>query len=235
VHWPAPAPDLVIQNVSWTPDDPYAGEPAQLQVSYQNMGDAATGSFSVGYWRNDLAPPEPGDHPSQSINIHGLAPGMTDEVVFTDTALEGTSWLSWVRLDHLDEVLESDEDNNVGSDWIHWQILPAADDLSASYDAGNDLVHLTWDYDGPPVWFNLYRGDTPYFHPSPGDLIYTGPDMYYAHAPEGGGSYYVVTAVYTRSPPEREGDSDAEPPGGAPKKTGTGGATESPQRLHITQ
>ncbi len=193
IHWLACDPDLVIETVYWWPEEPIAGQQAELQVLLRNQGPGPAGAFNVGYWRDRTDPPLPGDTPDQVQAVAGLGPDQITWVLFPDVDPDETEWTSWVWADYLDEISETDEGNNLASHTVQWVAFPPVEDLSIWYEQSTSQIHLSWSYEGPYDMFNIYRGDTAYFTPQPGNLIHSGMEMFFSEPLPGGSAYYVVT------------------------------------------
>lgn len=101
----APAPDLVITDVSFVPSTPAPGTSARMNVTVENQGNAPARAFDVVLSRDA----------SGTQRVAGLAAGARQELRFGVPIPAFSQMLTvQVEADARGEVAESDEDNN----WI---------------------------------------------------------------------------------------------------------------------
>ena len=98
-----PAPDLIIQTITWSPEIPLIGNTVTFTVTIKNQGNGQAGASDIAYHIDEvyqtLAPVNP-------INS-----GATATEIFTWTAQTGSHNIKAVA-DHNNSVSESDEANN---------------------------------------------------------------------------------------------------------------------------
>ena len=98
-----PASDLIVQDITWAPTSPSAGETITFTVTIKNQGIANTMSLRVGYYVD-------GSYLSNSF-ISSIAPGNTVMTTFTWSAQPGSHAVKAVA-DYNNAVPESNETNN---------------------------------------------------------------------------------------------------------------------------
>jgi subtilase family serine protease len=97
------APDLIIQDVRWSPTDPEKGEEVAFTLTVKNQGDSTAMSSYVNYYVDGSSR---GSH-----FIDNLAPGDTAERAFTwRTQTEAPVFR--IVIDEDNDIVESDESNN---------------------------------------------------------------------------------------------------------------------------
>ena len=172
VHWSAATaePDLMVLSAAWSPaSNPYLGDTRTLTVKVFNnsTADCTTNAWLDLYY--DLASPPAVDQLGDRYKwVQDTFPAfgtvtVTFEVSNFNEALAGT-WNSWLQIDSLGDIAESDETNNVfGPLQITWQALPAVANLALEPDPalpGN--VKLSWSYPLSVTRFRIYRDLDPY-------------------------------------------------------------------------
>jgi internalin A len=164
-------PDLVVTDISWTPESPVEGDAMTFTATIQNIGDAATPADTEISLRFITDPDSsPGfQHGDASLNAL-LAPGESATVSASSSWEEGTWILSdgehavKAIVDYLDMIAESDEANNERSETITVgaaPVAPIADagglysalvglpitfDGSGSSDEDGSIVSYAWDF-----------------------------------------------------------------------------------------
>jgi len=97
------APDLIIQDITWSPEDPSKGDSIAFSVTIKNQGSARAGSSRVTFYI---------DGSSRGYQeVQRIDAGATATNTFTWTAQAGSHAIKAVT-DLNDTVPESDEDNN---------------------------------------------------------------------------------------------------------------------------
>jgi hypothetical protein len=132
-------PDLIVQGISTDPVFPGPGETVNVTVTVRNQaaGDA-TNSFWIDFYKNLAAPPGAvvGDI---DCPIDSLAAGATTTCSGTVSYFAEGTYTMWAQVDTDQDVIESNEDNNVfgpqsicvinGGEiqklvaWYYWSIL----------------------------------------------------------------------------------------------------------------
>jgi len=100
---PKPKPDLIVSNISWTPEKPLEDETVTFTVTIRNRGGADSGRFKVTYYLDDVKKGE--------WTIYSLKAEATTTKTFTWTAVDGSHTVK-VFADSDDDVEEEDETNN---------------------------------------------------------------------------------------------------------------------------
>ena len=98
-----PAPDFIIQNVTWSPEIPSMGDEVTFTVTIKNQGGDQAGSSYVAYHIDDTY--------QTSASVNQIDQGATATKTFTWTALAGAHTIKAVA-DTGNQVMESDETNN---------------------------------------------------------------------------------------------------------------------------
>jgi len=107
------APDLVVNDIAWTPSRPRAGESVQVRVTVVNLGSGAAGPFVVDLYQHRTTPPGPGAAGNVRCSFASLAAGAA--ALCTGTVTYGTagSFSVWAQGDTGQGVAESNEANNL--------------------------------------------------------------------------------------------------------------------------
>ncbi|MFA5308299.1 MAG: CARDB domain-containing protein [Dehalococcoidales bacterium] len=130
-------PDLVVQSVTWTPENPSRNDQVTFIVAVKNQGGGKADSCYLGYFIDDVY--------VSSISVNAIAAGGTSYLTFTWTALADTHSIKLV-IDYSLKVVESDETNNELSALIATSApdLIVKDITWTPQDAGvGDVVHFT--------------------------------------------------------------------------------------------
>ena len=98
-----PAPDLIIETVTWSPAIPTIGNTVTFTVTIQNQGTGQAGSSYVACYVDDVY--------QTSASVDPIGPGATAAQTFTWKALSGSHVIKAVA-DCNNNVAESDEANN---------------------------------------------------------------------------------------------------------------------------
>ncbi len=99
------APDLIVQDITWLPENPSVGDSVTLTVAVRNDGSRRTGSFPVHIYINGFLVGRP--------EIHGLGAGATatGEFVWVADETEGIQAVKAVA-GFQNKIAESDETSN---------------------------------------------------------------------------------------------------------------------------
>lgn len=116
------APDLVIDSITHSPDNPTVGDTVTFQVTFSNLGSGEAGSgdatnFNVVFWSNKSTIPLLSDDPEQWKIISSLSAGASRTIDFYVTAASEVNERAWAYVDqgaNYSQVDESDENNNAG-------------------------------------------------------------------------------------------------------------------------
>ncbi len=98
-----PAPDLIVQNITWSPDNPSIGETVNFTVIIKNQGSGQADASAVAYCIDNAYIAENAVNP--------LSPGATSVKTFAWTATAGSHAIKAVA-DSNSQVAEGDENNN---------------------------------------------------------------------------------------------------------------------------
>lgn len=146
VQLPGPAPDLVVTSFEAT----VLGADVLYAVEATNGGTASTGPFDVDVFFDSEYKPNvqigqapPGAHVIEPV---GLAPGESATYELQWAPADVGSWRSWVELDALNQIAESDEKNNADGP-LQVEVVPVsgpdiAIDAFAAQVTGNDVVYV---------------------------------------------------------------------------------------------
>jgi len=96
-------PDLIIQAVTWTPQNPSRNEVVTFTATIKNQGSGRADSCHLGYYIDNLY--------VAAIAVNALEAGALCNVIFTWTALPDAHDLKLV-IDYYNKIAESDETNN---------------------------------------------------------------------------------------------------------------------------
>ncbi|MEE8413096.1 MAG: CARDB domain-containing protein, partial [Dehalococcoidales bacterium] len=96
-------PDLIIQSLTWSPENPSVGETMTFSVSIKNVGTGPAGSTQVTYYIDDIQ--------LASSSINPIAPASSQNITFTWTVQEGSHTIRVNANTNL-LIVESNEENN---------------------------------------------------------------------------------------------------------------------------
>ncbi len=98
-------PDLIIEDISWSPVDPGTGEQVTITAAVKNQGDAPSGSTNLAFYIN-------GSKIGES-SVPGIEAGSSGTISFSwKSETESTVEIS-AKVDEGNSVEEKNEDNNV--------------------------------------------------------------------------------------------------------------------------
>jgi subtilase family serine protease len=112
VDQPPPPPGVDLQVTSFN------ATPFQGTVTYEvvvcNSGTQAAGHFVVDLYYDQTWAPSEGEAGQQEREVASLGPGQCTTRSFVRTGTPDGTYTSWCQVDAMGEVVETDEDNNVG-------------------------------------------------------------------------------------------------------------------------
>jgi len=207
---PVSPPDLIVEDISWSPSSPDCGDTVTITVRTKNQGTGDAGSFYVSYYVDGTF--------MGRDRVSGLSAGSSTTTSFTWTASEGSHQIRAVA-DSGNEVVESDEGNNERTETLS-VICPKPDltissgpTLNSSSIRAGDRLDVRVDIknigqaNAAHYVFNLYISKTPtgtdgtfgeqeYFNTAPGaqPFFHTNFKIPESFPP---GNYYVVAKVDT--------------------------------------
>jgi len=103
-------PDLIIQDISWSPSNPKQGDTVTINVKTKNQGSVSAGGFYVCYYVD-------GSYYARDY-VSSLSAGSTTTTSFSWTADCGSHSIKAVA-DCYDAVTESNEGNNARTEYIN--------------------------------------------------------------------------------------------------------------------
>jgi hypothetical protein len=106
-------PDLIVQSIVTNPVSPLAGQTVNVTVTVRNQGQAPAGHFYVDFYKHLASPPGPGQIGDFYCPYSGLEAGATTTCGGTVSYASPGSYSMWVQVDSDQEVVESNEGNNV--------------------------------------------------------------------------------------------------------------------------
>ena len=113
-------PDLIVQDISWSPSNPNKGDAVTINVETKNQGSESAGGFYVCYYVD-------GSYRDRDY-VSSLSAGSTATTSFTWTAECGNHAIKAVA-DCYDAVEESNENNNQSIEIISIKCPPKKPDL----------------------------------------------------------------------------------------------------------
>ncbi len=145
-----PKPDLVVQSITHSPENPTPGDTVTFTVTVKNQGLAASsGLFTTGFFRNRSSAPLITTTPDQTKNyLSGIAVDATCNLTFQIVAPSVGSYKAWAYVDRyslgVGEISEVDETNNAGPLGGHaWTVRGFSDDLYEENDTLASAYDLT--------------------------------------------------------------------------------------------
>ncbi len=106
ITFPALPPDLVIEQITWTPPEPAIGDTVTFTVTVKNQGEANSGYAYIAYYIDNVQ--------LTSGRVNPISHNATDNQTFTWMLTTGEHVIK-AFADFTDIVDESDETNNEGS------------------------------------------------------------------------------------------------------------------------
>ncbi|MFC1961581.1 CARDB domain-containing protein [Chloroflexota bacterium] len=122
------APDLIIENISWSPANPSVGDSVTFSITVKNEGSGRADNSRVTYYLEGTG--------NANLTTSAIEGGATTTTSFTWSATAGTRSLKAVA-DSAEMVVESNEDNNQKT----VTFTPIAPDLS--------IQDITWSPEDP--------------------------------------------------------------------------------------
>jgi hypothetical protein len=108
-------PNLEITQFTLTDYDPQLGDYVQAELMIENTGTVGTGPFDIDFYENPGGPPAAGVTGDQTFRWPGLVAGgamLLTTAAFTNTG-DLDTWQCYARVDTQEEIVESDETNNL--------------------------------------------------------------------------------------------------------------------------
>jgi hypothetical protein len=99
------APDLIIQDITWTPPNPSTGDSVTFTIAVKNQGTSTAGYFFV-HWDRDA------EDDSDTYYVENLLSGETALGIFTTDFYSSGTHIIRVVADSINGVHEIDETNN---------------------------------------------------------------------------------------------------------------------------
>ncbi|MCO6003480.1 discoidin domain-containing protein [Actinoallomurus purpureus] len=122
---PAPAPDLTIGGMSWSPASPTETDAVSLTATVKNTGTAASDPTNVNFY---LAGQKVG-----TAAVGALAAGASTTVTASAGTRDAGTYQLSAKVDEADDILELNEDNNSYTNPTSLTVAPvASSDLIAS-------------------------------------------------------------------------------------------------------
>jgi hypothetical protein len=155
---PKPKPDLMIRDISWTPETPAGGSTVAFTVTIKNNGTANAGFFKTAYYLDQTKLGE--------WSIFSLSIGQEVDKTFSWNYVEGSHAVKAVA-DSNGEIQEGNETNNVreeiignrppvasfgcnGYNYLSSPIAfvhkPTCFNATESYDPDGSIVSYCWDF-----------------------------------------------------------------------------------------
>ncbi|MFC1869649.1 CARDB domain-containing protein [Chloroflexota bacterium] len=129
---PGPEPDLIIQDITWSPLNPSSGETITFTVTIKNQGGSSAVASQINYYLD-------GSQKGSSI-LSSIPAGGTATATFTWQSKSGNHTIKAVA-DYKDNVHESDETNNE-------KVITS----SKIYLADLIIQNITWSPPNPSQW-----------------------------------------------------------------------------------
>jgi len=115
VTYNIPLPDLIIQDITISPNPPISGQSVTITATSCNIGDGDAGPFNICYYLD-------GSLIGTDRVSWGLNPGQCDDEQHTHTGYVSCGdHTVMVRVDCDNEVQESNENNNTRDETYEWQ------------------------------------------------------------------------------------------------------------------
>ena len=192
VNWTGFDPNLIVQSFVVSVPNPYVADQVSYSVTIKNnSANPVQKTFKIHLFKNRATQPgwaETGDY---EHTCPTLAPNATHSYTFTGVySMVAENWTSWLLIDPEANVQETNELDNIDSESVTWQALPAVSNLAVTR-TGASAARITWTY---PIWasrYKLYDASDPY-----GTYTYVGSttNLYYDVSLSSGMRFYLVKA-----------------------------------------
>ena len=107
--------DLVIDQMTHSPDSPTTGSSVTFTVTVKNQGSGSTIlPFSVSFWSNLSSAPTAATAAQQTQATTPLAAGASAQLTFTAIATAAGTYTAWAYADQAGLIAESNKSNNAG-------------------------------------------------------------------------------------------------------------------------
>ena len=158
--------DVTITSLTASDLKPTLGEAIDVAVIVRNDGVTAARDFSTGLFLNESSPPVPGSPADLSWFIDSVEPGETRSHLFTGiTNSMPEAWDIYGWVDFNDQVIETDEENNLfGPAKVVWRSPTDRPDLAVQALTASECYPVVGEsISAKLVIENLGKGDASYF------------------------------------------------------------------------
>lgn len=109
-------PDLILENLSVTPEPSMLGTELTASIGARNAGDAAASTFHLDFWEHRATEPTSRAGADESWYVPSLSGGGTLTASHTFTPSATGLYAAWAWVDSSDAVAEANEDDNKARD-----------------------------------------------------------------------------------------------------------------------
>ncbi|MGB2804015.1 MAG: CARDB domain-containing protein [Candidatus Zixiibacteriota bacterium] len=158
--------DVTITSLTASDSNPTLGEAIDVAVIVRNDGAASARYFCTGLFLRESSPPLPGTRADLSRVTDSLEPGETEVHLFTGiTNSTPESWNIYGLVDFNDQVIETDEENNLfGPAKLVWRSPTDQPDLAIQALSVSECYPVVGEsISAKLVIQNLGNGDASYF------------------------------------------------------------------------
>lgn len=166
INWTTNYCDLSISDYWTVSDQIYVCEENSYGIEIYNTSSYSTiVPFRVDLYYNRQTLPAAGEIGNEYLYIDPLGAG--EAVSFEILAVPSEvacSWKTWWRIDTLNEITETNENNNADGYIVTvWLPLPLADNVLITYNQSTERIEMTWTYPSEPDinCFKVYRSENP--------------------------------------------------------------------------
>ncbi len=192
VNWTGYDPNLIVQSFVVSVPNPYVADQVSYSVTIKNdSANPVQKTFKIHLFKNRATQPGWGETGDYDHTCPTLAPNATHSYTFTGVySMTPEAWTSWLLIDPEANVQETNETDNIDSEALTWQALPAVSNMAIA-TTGASSARITWTY---PIWatrYKVYDAADPY-----GTYSYVGSsaNLYYDISLASGMRFYLIKA-----------------------------------------
>jgi M6 family metalloprotease-like protein len=195
IFWTSSTYNLNVMLYASDYESLYVCDPVTYNVTVNNSStsDIIT-PIRVDVYYNRTSAPAAGEIGDQYGYINSLAASSWATYTYTPTSSTNQGiWKTWFRVDTLNEIVESDENNNAGGYLTTtWNELPVVPTPTMTYYSEPNILLMSWTYPISVNHYNIYRSTNP--NGPFTELVGTSIAPIYSQVLTGSKYFYRITA-----------------------------------------
>jgi M6 family metalloprotease-like protein len=195
IFWTSSTYNLNVMLYDSDYESLYVCDPVTYNVTiYNNSTSDIITPIRVDVYYNRTSAPVEGEIGDQYGYINSLAAGSWDTYTYAPaSSVNSGIWKTWFRVDTLNEIAESDENNNAGGYLTTtWNELPVVPTPTMTYYTEPNILLMSWTYPISVNQYKIYRSTDP--NGSFTELVGTSIAPIYTQVLTGSKYFYRVTA-----------------------------------------